>query len=115
MKFEEFSFGSIRIDGVTYEHDVLIDHGKVRKRKKKLSRALKIGGHTPLSTAEDIPWDCQTLVVGTGAHGALPVTEDLRAEAARRHVKLESLPTTKAIKVLKRGPKRTNAVLHVTC
>jgi hypothetical protein len=35
---EAFSFGSIRIDGVTYEHDVLIDRGHVRKRKKKPSK-----------------------------------------------------------------------------
>ena len=36
MRFESFSFGSIRIDGVTYTHDVVIDRGQVRKRKKKL-------------------------------------------------------------------------------
>ena len=35
MRFEDFVFGSIRIDGVTYEHDVVIDHGDIRKRKKK--------------------------------------------------------------------------------
>ena len=35
VRFEEFSFGSIRIDGVTYEHDVVIDRAEVRKRKKK--------------------------------------------------------------------------------
>jgi len=38
MRFEKFSFGSIRIDGVTYEKDVVIDRGKVRLRKKKPSR-----------------------------------------------------------------------------
>jgi hypothetical protein len=26
-RFEAFSFGSIRINGVTYEHDVVIDRG----------------------------------------------------------------------------------------
>jgi hypothetical protein len=31
-RFEEFSFGSIRIDGITYEHDVVIDQGNIRKR-----------------------------------------------------------------------------------
>ncbi|MCI0625925.1 MAG: hypothetical protein L0387_30505 [Acidobacteria bacterium] len=35
MRFQDFSFGSIRIDGVTHEHDVVIDRGEVRKRKKK--------------------------------------------------------------------------------
>jgi hypothetical protein len=38
MRFEAFSFGSIRIDGTTYEHDVVIDHGQVRKRRKKPSK-----------------------------------------------------------------------------
>jgi hypothetical protein len=38
MRFEDFTFGSIRIDGVTYEHDVVIDRGQVRKRKKKPCR-----------------------------------------------------------------------------
>jgi hypothetical protein len=35
MRFEDFSFGSIRIDGTTYEHDVVIDRGQIRKRKEK--------------------------------------------------------------------------------
>jgi hypothetical protein len=38
MRFEKFSFGSIRIDGVTYERDVAIDYAQIRKRKKKPSR-----------------------------------------------------------------------------
>jgi len=29
MRVEAFSFGSIRIDGVTYTHDVVIDRGHV--------------------------------------------------------------------------------------
>ena len=50
MRFEKFSFGSIRIDGTTYEHDVVIDRGKVRKRKKKPSKKFRDTlGHTPLS------------------------------------------------------------------
>ena len=35
MRVQKFSFGSIRIDGVTYGYDVVIDRGDVRKRKKK--------------------------------------------------------------------------------
>lgn len=31
MHFEGFSFGLIQIDGVSYQHDVVIDRGKVRK------------------------------------------------------------------------------------
>ena len=56
MRFEDFSFGSIRIDGITYEHDVVIDRGKIRKRKKKPSKKFRDDfGHTPLSVRKVFP------------------------------------------------------------
>jgi hypothetical protein len=39
MQFTGYSFGSVRVDGVTYDHDLIIDHGTIRKRKKAASRA----------------------------------------------------------------------------
>lgn len=115
MRFEAFSFGSIRIDGVTYEHDVVIDRGRVRKRKKKPSKPFHGDfGHTPLSVEEEIPWDCRRLVIGTGT-GALPVMDEVKREAERRKVKLSILPTAEAIQELKRRPRGANAILHVTC
>ena len=38
MRFTGYSFGSIRVDGVTYDHDLIIDRGKISKRKKAASR-----------------------------------------------------------------------------
>jgi hypothetical protein len=116
VRFESFSFGSIRIDGVTYEHDLVIDRGEIRTRKKKASKQYRDAyGHTPLSAKEDIPWRCRRLVVGTGAEGGLPVMDAVRKEAQLRKVELLSLPTTDAIAILNRGGKNTNAILHVTC
>jgi hypothetical protein len=115
MHIEAYSFGSVRIDGVTYEHDVVIDHGRVRKRNKKPSKKFReTFGHTPLSVEEEIPWDCRWLVIGTG-FGALPEMDEVRHEAKRRGVKLAILPTERAIRELKRHRRDTNAVLHVTC
>src|SRR6266568_7625814 len=103
MDFEKFSFGSIRIDGVTYEHDVVIDRGKISKRKKKPSKKFRDAyGHTPLSVKEKIPWKCSRLVIGTGT-GALPVMKEVKQEAKRRKIKLLVLPTTKAIQELKQS------------
>lgn len=116
MRIENFSFGSVDIDGRTYTHDVVIEGDRVRKRHKELSKPHRAAfGHTPLSTEESIPWDCRRLVVGTGADGMLPVMEDVRAEARRRHVDLVTVPTEQAIELLARDPKHTNAILHVTC
>jgi hypothetical protein len=115
MRFEKFSFGSIRIDGVTHDHDVVIDRGTVRKRKKKPSKQFREAfGHTPLSVEEKIPWKCRRLVIGTGT-GALPVMKEVKREAQRRKIKLLVLSTTQAIKTLKQNPNETNAILHVTC
>jgi hypothetical protein len=116
MEFGRFAFGSIQIDGTTYEHDVVIDGGRIRKRKKGPSKPLRVRyGHTPLSPAEQIPWDCRRLVIGTGAAGSLPVVEGLAEEARRRDVELVLLPTEEAIEELRRGMAETNAILHVTC
>jgi hypothetical protein len=116
MRFDKFSFGSIQIEGNTYEYDVIIDHCEIRKREKKPSKKFREQfGHTPLSIKEEIPWKCQRLVVGTGAYGRLPVTKEVQQEAQRRTIELLVLPTAEAIKALQHDPKGANAILHVTC
>lgn len=116
MRFSDYSFGSVRVDGMTYDRDLIIDRGKIRKRKKGASRKFRGAyGHTPLSAAEDIPWRCRRLVIGTGAAGALPVMPEVRDEARRRDVELVILPTAQAIGVLTETADDTNAILHLTC
>jgi hypothetical protein len=116
MRVDRFTCASIRIDGVTYEHDVVIAQGRVRKRKKKSLKPFRDAfGHTPVSMEENIPWDCRRLVVGTGADGALLVMDQVKREAARREVELLTVPTSEAIRTLQAEPKNTNAILHVTC
>ena len=113
--FEGFSFGSIRINGVSYEHDVVIDRGEIRKRDKKPSKKFRDDfGHTPLSIKEEIPWKCHRLIIGTGG-GALPVMQEVKQEARRREIELIIVPTEEAIEVLEADPEDTNAILHVTC
>jgi hypothetical protein len=48
VRFSGYSFGSVRVDGVTYDHDLIIDRGKIRQRKKGASRKFRGAyGHTP--------------------------------------------------------------------
>ena len=116
MRFTHFAFGVLEIDGATYEHDIIIDRGEIQKRKKKASKQFRDAfGHTPLSVEENIPWRCTSLVIGTGAYGRLTVMDDVKREAENRGVKLIVLPTAEAIELLQKEPRRTNAVLHVTC
>jgi hypothetical protein len=116
MRFTHFEFGVIEVDGETYENDLVVDRGEIHRRRKKASKKYReTFGHTPLSMEEDIPWKCTRLVIGTGAYGRLPVMDDVKREAKDRGIKLVVLPTAEAIKVLEKHPKKTNAVLHITC
>src|SRR5438445_1826666 len=66
MRIDRYEFGRITIDGADYDHDVVVDGGHVRKRKKGPSKARREAfGHTPLTAEEKIPWDGQRLWIGT--------------------------------------------------
>jgi hypothetical protein len=71
--------------------------------------------HTPLSIEEKIPWKCRRLVIGTGAHGRLPVMDEVLSEAKRLNIELVIVPTCEAMEVLNKESEDTNAILHVTC
>jgi hypothetical protein len=117
MQARLIAFGLIEVDGERFDHDVVVDHGRVTKRRKKASKPhAERYGHTPLSLLEPIPWDCRTLVVGTGASGALPIEPDVIDEAMRRKVTLVAMPTEAACaRLADADPTTTNAILHVTC
>lgn len=117
MRIGDCSFGSIQIDGETYEHDVVIDRGEIKKRKKKPSKKFRDKfGHTPLSIEEKIPWKCRQLIIGNGFTGALPVMDAVKRKAEKRGLELIILSTPEALERLKEASTdTTNAILHVTC
>lgn len=110
-------FGEIEIDGRRYAHDVVIERGRVRRRRKGPSKPYRDRyGHTPLSGSERIPWHGHRLIVGTGAIGQLPVMPEVLAVARRRGIEVVAVPTEEACRLLGEIPAgRVNAVLHVTC
>ena len=114
MDIEYPGFGRIVVDGTTYDHDVVIDHGEVRPRDKGPSRPRKAEfGHTPLTPHEDIPWT-DGLVVGSGYSGRLPIL--IEDEAADRGIDLVVRPTADAVELLRdRDLADVAAILHVTC
>jgi PPK2 family polyphosphate:nucleotide phosphotransferase len=110
-------FGEIELAGKRYRNDVVVEGGKIRKRDKKPSRALRDeGGHTPLSLAEKIPWGPGRLIVGTGNSGALPIMAEVYEEADKRGVEIVAVPLADALRLLGETPKKQAfAVLHITC
>ncbi len=117
MRARLVRFGEIEIDGKRYDADVVIDGGEVRRRRKKPSKPYRDRfGHTPLSADESIPWGGSRLIIGTGAEGQLPIMDEVREAAKRRHIEIVALPTADACRLIADlDPDEVNAVLHVTC
>jgi hypothetical protein len=117
MQVQLLQFGSIEVDGRTYDKDIVIDGGQVRERKKKPSKQYRDKfGHTPLSADEKLPWGGGRLIIGTGAYGSLPIMPEVLEEARRRGIDVTAAPTEEACRLIG-GLDRdeVHAVLHVTC
>jgi hypothetical protein len=117
MRAKLIAFGLIEVEGQRYDYDLIIDRGRIGKRHKGPSKALRAEyGHTPLTAAETIPWGGKRLIIGTGHDGQLPIAPDVHEEARRRGVEVTALPTAEACDLLEAiEAKDVRAILHVTC
>lgn len=111
-------FGSITIEGTTYEHDVLIRlGGHVEKRKKKLSKALYGTSHI-LSLAEAryvYEPEAKRLIIGTGQEGNVRLSEEAADYFKRKQCQVDLLPTPKAISAWNEAAGSVISLFHVTC
>ena len=117
MKAKWIAFGEVEIEGRRYTSDVVIEAGRVTKRRKKPSKRYRDEyGHTPLSAGERIPWGGSQLIVGTGASGSLPIMPAVHAEADLRGIEIAAMPTKEALQMLRDVQvEDVYAIVHVTC
>jgi hypothetical protein len=118
VRIERSEFGSITIDGKTYDHDVTIGlSGRVRKRKKKLSKR-QYGTSHVLSKEEAktvFEKGCDLIVIGSGQEGNVRLSPEAETYFAKKGCKVLLQPTQEAIQSFNRSAKRKIALMHVTC
>ena len=112
MRFEDFSFGSIRIDGTTYEHDVVIDRGQIANARKSLPKSFVTNLDTHRSQSKrkypGMPATCNRhRHWGVASHGR----SEARSSAAQDRLGYSAY----GLKTLQENFAETNAILHVTC
>ncbi|MHC4355764.1 MAG: Mth938-like domain-containing protein [Planctomycetota bacterium] len=115
---DDTKFGSITISGELYEHDVVIRlSGKVKKRKKKLSKAVHGTSHkVSLDEAEHIfQAGAERLIVGTGQSGLLDLSPEAAEFFRQNAVAVELLPTPKALEAWNAAQGAVIGMFHVTC
>ncbi len=118
MKIDDTEFGSITIDGETYPHDVLIRlSGKIRKRKKKLSKERYGTSHIMSLEEAEFVYEkgCRLLIVGTGQNGTLRLSPEAVEFFADKRCEVLAEPTPHAIVLFNEARGEKIGLFHVTC
>ena len=117
-KINSTDFGSITIEGQTYENDVVIRlDGKVTKRKKKLSKAVFGTSHKiSLDEAKDVfEPGAERLIIGTGQTGMVKLSDEAAEYFKKKDCQARLYPTPEAIRVWNKADGKTIGLFHITC
>ena len=118
MENEDTTFGTITIDGKTYEHDVIIRlSGAVVKRKKKLSKKYYGTSHVLSKDEAKFVFErgCEQLVLGSGQMGNMHLSPEAEAYFAKKGCEVLLEPTPEAIQLFNRSHAKKIGLFHVTC
>jgi len=118
MEIEGTTFGTITIDGKTYEHDVIIRlSGEVVKRKKKLSKKYYGTSHVLSKDEAKFVFEsgCEQLILGSGQMGNVHLSPEAEAYFAKKGCTVLLQRTPEAIGVFNRSHARKIGLFHVTC
>lgn len=109
---ESYSFGSIKIDGKKYDHDVMISNGEVKKWWRNQGHVVQI------DDLKDIPDNLMFLIIGTGASGECKVPERTQKYIKDKGIQLVIEVTLKAVDAYNRVVEKGASVVgafHLTC
>ena len=111
-------FGSITIQGEEYENDVIIRlDGEVKKRKKKLSKAIYGTSHVISVDEAKYTFEegAERLIIGTGQTGMVELSDEAGDYFKKNNCQVQLLPTPEAIRVWNKSEGKSIGLFHVTC
>jgi hypothetical protein len=117
-QIDSTEFGSITIDGETYDHDVVIRlSGKVKKRKKKLSKqALGTSHIISLEEAMAVYEDgAEIFVFGTGQEGVARLSDEAAAFLSEKGCEVKAVRTPDAVNFWNNAKGKVIGLFHITC
>jgi hypothetical protein len=117
-KIDSTSFGSITVDGETFNYDILIRlNGQVEKREKALSKEVYGTSHKVSLEEAKYIYEAGTekIIIGTGQTGFVGLSEEAEDFFTERKCGIELFPTPWAIERWNEIEGRIAAMFHVTC
>ncbi|MFQ6102021.1 MAG: Mth938-like domain-containing protein [Anaerolineae bacterium] len=113
LTIDHYRFGAITVDGQRHTRDLIILPERV------IAGWWRKEGHTlhPDDLTAVLEVAPEVLVVGTGAHGMMHVTEETRRALEAAGIRLIAATTAEAVKTYNdlREKVRVAAALHLTC
>lgn len=114
MLINKTGFGWIEVDGIRYNHDIIIySDGKIENRYKDFQ-----GDNHSLAIWEAekvIKGNPKVLVVGTGQNGILSIPKETKDFLSKRKIELKYSETPKAIESFNKITDEKCALFHITC
>ncbi len=117
-KIDQTDFGTITIEGIVFDHDVLIlPNGEVKKRKKKLSKAIYGTSHILSLNEAKYVYEpgIERLIIGTGQYGNVKLSDEAAGYFKRKHCRVDLKPTPTAILTWNEARGAVLGLFHVTC
>jgi hypothetical protein len=113
-------FGSITLGGTVYDHDVMVcPDATVKRRKKKLSKAIYGTSHTiSLAEAEYVyrhGKGAEALIIGGGQYGKVQLSPEAAEYLAGKQCDVVLLPTPEVIATWNEAKGKVIGLFHVTC
>ncbi|WP_094227124.1 Mth938-like domain-containing protein [Methanolobus psychrotolerans] len=115
---EATEFGSITVEGKTFEKDIIIRlDGDVKKRKKKLSR--EVYGTSHKISVEEAKYvyekGAERIIIGSGQEGMVKISKKADAYLRKKGCDVELMPTSEAIKKWNEAEGKAIGLFHLTC
>ncbi|MBU7032962.1 MAG: hypothetical protein HXS53_10555 [Theionarchaea archaeon] len=107
---EYYSFGKIIICSREYTSDIIIVSGTVHSWWRAQGHVLNPGDLTLVIEASP-----KVLVVGTGSHGGMKISETTRKFLLENQITLIAEKTGKAVEIFNNLLETKAAALHLTC
>jgi hypothetical protein len=117
-KIDDTWFGSITVEGSRLEYDIIIRlSGKVRRRKKMLSKAIYGNSHTvSLDEIKELyRKKADRLLIGTGQQDQVRLSPEAIEFLTQHDCRFDLWPTPEAIKQWNKAEGKVLGLFHITC
>ena len=111
-------FGSITVDGESYDHDIIISlEGKVKKRKKKLSKSIYGTSHTISQPEIEYVYQehAEGIIIGSGQYGVARLSQEAQEYLTEKQCRVVLKSTPEALLEWNRSEGNWIGLFHITC